>query len=96
VKHYIIVSDDVHSQLEILIEEVEYNRPGRGAIFLSDYKAALELIQKFPFANGLKSKYYRVIQFEHFEYVLVYRIFTKDIIVARLVHARSGNETKFG
>jgi hypothetical protein len=96
VKYHIIVSDDVQSQLEILIEEAEMNRRGRGAVFLRDYKRALKLIRDFPFAFPLKSADYRVIQFEHFEYLLVYRIISKDVIVARLVHSRSGFERMFG
>ncbi len=95
-KYHIIVSDDVHSQLELLMEWVEMNRPGRGAVFLRDYKTALKSIRKFPYAHPLKATDYRVIQFEHFEYLLVYRIISKDIIVARLVHSRSGFERMFG
>lgn len=95
-KYHIIVSDDVHSQLEVLMEEVEMNRRGRGAVFLRDYKAALKHIRDYPFAHPLKFTDYRVIQFEHFAYLLVYRILSKDIIVARLVHSRSGFEKMFG
>lgn len=95
-KHHIIVSDDVQTQLEILVEEVEMYRRGRGAVFLRDYKTTLKLIRDYPYAFPLRFTDYRVIQFEHFEYLLVYRIISKDIIVARLVHSRSGFEKMFG
>lgn len=94
--YHIIVSDDVHNELEFLMESMEQERSGLGEIFLDDYKKALELIRKFPFSHRLKTKNYRIIRFTHFDYVLVYRILSKDIIVARLVYARSGFERMFG
>lgn len=93
---HIIVSDDVHAELEFLIEWLESEKSGRGELFLNDYKTVLELIRKFPFAHRIKSGSYRIIKFPHFEYVLVYRIISEDIIIARLVHARSGLEKMFG
>lgn len=94
--YHIIVSDDVHNELEFLMEFLESKRSGLGELFLNDYKTVIDLIRKYPHAHQLKSDLYRVIQFPHFEYVLVYRIVSKDIIVARLVHARSGFERMFG
>jgi hypothetical protein len=95
-KYNIIVSDDVHAELELLVEWMEHHCKGRGTRFVEDYEGALKFLEKYPFCNPVKSQHYRIIQFEHFEYVLVYKIYQKDIVVARLVHSRSGFERMYG
>ena len=88
-KYHIIVSDDVHAELEFLTEWIEAQRKGYGRIFVKEYESALKLIEQFPFSHQCKSKYYRIIPIARFNYVLVYRICPKSIIVVRLIYARS-------
>ncbi len=94
-KYHIIVSDDVYSELRKLVEVVESERSGYGLRLTEAYIQAITLLTEFPFSHRIRKNDWRIIQISRFEYVLVYKVKLRNVVVARIVHARSGSKKMY-
>jgi hypothetical protein len=95
-KYYIIVPDDVQKQLLALVELIEMERTGFGALLIESYNRAIYLLERYPRSHRARKGNWRIIKLNRFHYILVYKVGTTyTVFVRKIVHTRSGSRKKY-